>query len=404
MVADVDVTGLTKAIDGQVLTPHDPGFDEARALWNGAIDRTPMVIARCVSASEVAEAIGFARSNDLTIAVRSGGHNVAGTGTVDDGLLIDLSPMRDVRVDPGASLAVVAGGATLGDLDSATQAHGLATSMGVVSETGVAGLTLTGGMGWLRRRTGLSCDELVAAEVVTADGTIVTANEDENADLFWGLRGGGGNFGVVTSFTFRLHPVGPEVAVAFTLYPAEDAVAVYGSCDAFVAGAPEEISPLGFLGRVPADEAFPAETHGKPFAAVAAVHTGTDVARGERELQPLRELGDPLVDMSGTMPYADAQSLLDEEYPSGRRYYWKSIELSVPGARGDRTADAIGGRRTFGPVHGRHLVPGRRDEPRLVRGDRVRRPQRAHLDRRRGELGRGRDRRGQHRVGPRVHR
>jgi FAD/FMN-containing dehydrogenase len=310
---------------GQIIGPDDPGYDDARGVWNGVIDRRPAAIARCADDDDVLAALRFGREAGLTIAVRGGGHNVAGTGTVEGGLVIDLSPMRGVRVDPAGGVAVVQGGATLHDLDAATQEHGLAAPVGIVSETGVAGLTLSGGMGWHRRRHGLSCDNLVSARVVTAAGEIVDASADEHPDLFWGLRGGGGNFGIVTSFTFRVHPVGPDVAVAFVLYPAERGEDVVAGCEAWTAAAPEEVSPLAFYGRVPPVEAFPAELHGRAFAAVGAVHPVA--AEGEDLLRPLRELADPLLDLSDTLPYVAAQSLLDEDYPKGARYYWKSINL-----------------------------------------------------------------------------
>ena len=325
-MSELDLNGLAGSLAGEVITPSDGTYDEARQLWNGVTDRRPAVIARCASADDVMAAIGFARVAGLTVAVRGGGHNVAGMASVDEGLVIDLSPMRAVEVDAEAGTVRAQGGATLGDIDAATIVHGLAVPVGVVSETGIAGLTLSGGMGWLRRKYGLSCDNLISAEVVTAAGEVMTASDDEHPDLLWALRGGGGNFGVVTSFEFRAHPVSPEVAFAFALYPAEEAQVVLRSSEAAIASAPEEIAPLAFFGRVPAAEPFPEEAHGKPFVAVAAVHSGApDV--GERELRPFRELGTPLADLSDRIPYTAAQSLLDEEYPIGRRYYWKSIEL-----------------------------------------------------------------------------
>ena len=319
------IGGGWEGFEGEIVTPEDPTYDEARAIWNGVIDRRPAIIARCGSTADVVVALRSARDRGLTVAVRGGGHNVAGMGSVDGGLVIDLSPMRAVDVDPASAVARVAGGATLHDLDAATQVHGLATPVGIVSETGVAGLTLSGGMGWQRRKHGLSCDNLRSAQAVTADGQVVMASADEHADLFWGLRGGGGNFGIVTSFWFKIHPVGPDVAVAFVLYPAERAEDVFGGCDAWTAAAPEDVSPLAFFGRVPPVETFPAELHGRAFAAVGAVHP--NAPEGEDLLRPLRELAEPLLDLSSTMSYVDAQTLLDEDYPKGARYYWKSINL-----------------------------------------------------------------------------
>jgi FAD/FMN-containing dehydrogenase len=331
MVGRDDADALRRRVRGEVVSRADAGYDEARHVWNGVIDRRPSAIVRCVATDDVVEAVRFARERGLAIAVRGGGHHVAGTGTVDDGLVIDLGAMRGVRVDPDARIAVVAGGATLGDVDRATQAHGLATPLGVVSETGVGGLTLSGGIGWLRRAHGLSCDNLVAAEVVTAEGEVVRTSDDERPGLLWGLRGGGGNFGVVTSFTFALHPVGPDVALAFTLFPGARAAEVLEGCAAALDDLGEGVAPLAFLGRVPADEAFPEAIHGEPFVAVMAVHPAVAEV-GAAALAPLRSIAEPLADLSDTMPYVEAQSALDEEYPSGRRYYWKSTELADLGA------------------------------------------------------------------------
>ncbi|HEU4354047.1 MAG TPA: FAD-binding oxidoreductase [Actinomycetota bacterium] len=328
MSADRDLTGLSELLQGELILPGDPDYEGARRLWNGVFDPRPAAIARCLGASDVAKAVRFGRELGLPIAIRGGGHNVAGTGSTDGGLVLDLSTMRTVTVDPTGRTVVVEGGATLGDVDAATQTHGLAVPFGVVSETGVAGLTLSGGMGWLRRRHGLTCDNLIRAEVVTADGEVVTASEDADPDLLWGLRGGGGNFGVVSSFTFRSHPVGPNVFLCFVLYPAEHALGLLGEVRDFTAAAPDEVAPIAFLGRVPEGEAFPAEAHGRPFAAVACVHPDGP-AEGERALRPLRELGEPIVDLSDALPYVEAQRLLDEDYPTGRRYYWKSIELAA---------------------------------------------------------------------------
>jgi FAD/FMN-containing dehydrogenase len=313
---------------GELVRPGDGAYEEARLLWNGMIDKRPALIARCESVEDVVASVAFARASDLLLAVRGGGHGVAGYAACDGGLVIDLSAMNGVSVDPERRLATVGGGARLGDVDRATQEYGLAVPFGVVSATGVAGLTLSGGMGWLRRQHGLSCDNLVSAQVVTADADVVTASEDENPELLWALRGGGGNFGVVTSFEFRLHPVGPEVAVAFVLYPGDRAREALDAFRRFMESAPDEISPLCFLGHVPEADIFPAESHGARYVAFAGVHPG-DPAEGERVLQPLRDLGDPIVDLSGTMPFVEAQSLLDEDYPNGWQYYWKSIELDL---------------------------------------------------------------------------
>ena len=322
-IEDSVVEAFGARLRGELIRSGEARYEEARRVWNGMIDRRPALIVRAMSVADVIDSVNFARENDLLLAVRGGGHNVAGTGTVEGGLLVDLSPMKGIQVDPERGTVKAEGGVTIGELDKKTQAFGLATPMGVVSETGIAGLTLGGGLGWLRRKHGLSSDNLLSVDVVTADGRFLSASEEENPELFWGIRGGGGNFGVVTCFEYRLHPVGPEVMVAFTFYPADGAKEVLRSMNEYMAQAPDEVSPLAFLGRIPHDEVFPVERHGEPFVAVMALYAG-GVEEGERVLQPLRELGGPIVDFSGAMPYVEAQRLLDEDYPKGGRYYWKS--------------------------------------------------------------------------------
>ena len=318
---------LRAAFDGTVIEPADPEYDTARGLWNGMMDLHPRLIARPRSAEGVATAIRTAIKHDLPIAVRGGGHNVAGLASVEDGLVIDLCAMREIDVDPIRRSARVGGGATWGEVDAATQPFGLAAPGGVVSETGVAGLTLGGGMGWLRRRHGLSADNLIGAEVVLADGSIVWTSETERPDLLWGLRGGGGNLGIVTTFEFRLHPVGPEVAFAFTMYPISAAKAVLRGHERIVgADRNGDISTLAVLGHVPPIEDFDRALHGRAFVAILAMHAGEAVV-GMSALQPFRELAEPLVDMSGPRPYVDVQKVFDADYPSGHRYYWKSSRL-----------------------------------------------------------------------------
>jgi FAD/FMN-containing dehydrogenase len=327
---DPTIEAFKSSLRGELLKPGDIGYEEARRIWNGMIDKRPALIARCVGVADVIASVNFAREHELLMAVRGGGHNVAGTAAADGGLVIDLSPMKGIRVDLSAQTVRAEGGVTLGELDHETQAYGLATPLGVVSETGITGLTLNGGLGWLRRKYGLSSDNLVSADVVTADGRFLTASETENPDLFWGIRGGGGNFGIVTSFEYRLYPVGPEVMVCFVLYPGERAKEVLGFCDEYVAQAPEEVSPLAFLGRVPEMELFPEEWHGKPYAAILTLYAG-ELEEGARVLQPLRDLGDPIADLSSPMPYVEAQKILDEDYPNGWRYYWKSQNVNTLG-------------------------------------------------------------------------
>ena len=318
---------LEARLRGELLRAGDPGYEEARRVWNGMIDKRPALIARATSVADVINSVNFARENDLLLAVRGGGHNVAGTGTVDGGLLIDLSSMKGIKVDPERRTVRAEGGVTIGELDKETQAFGLATPLGVVSETGIAGLTLGGGLGWLRRKYALSSDNLLSVDVVTADGRFLTASEEENPELFWGIRGGGGNFGVVTCFEYRLHPVGPEVMFAFLFYPGARAREILRSLNEYVAQAPDEVSPLAFLGRVPRDEMFPEEWHGEPFVGIAAMYAG-EVEEGREVVRPLRELGDPITDFSSPMPYVEAQKVLDEDYPEGGRYYWKSVNVN----------------------------------------------------------------------------
>jgi FAD/FMN-containing dehydrogenase len=325
-VASENVDAFAAKLSGELIRPGDAGYDSAREIWNGMIVRRPALIARCASADDVAASVRFARDNDLVLAVRGGGHNVAGHALCDGGLVIDLKAMNHVEVDPEGRTVRAEGGCTLGDVDRETQRFGLAAPLGVVTATGIAGLTLSGGMGWLRRKHGLSCDNLVSAQVVVADGSIITASETENDDLFWAIRGGGGNFGVVTSFEYRLHPAGPEVSFCFVIYPASDARQVLLGCERYLGEAPEDIAPVAVLGHVPEVDEIPADAHGKPMAALLALHPG-DPGEGERVLRPLREIAQPIADLSGTMPYTDAQAALDEDYPDGWRYYWKSVNV-----------------------------------------------------------------------------
>src|SRR5918997_1480496 len=260
--ADAALTGslveeFGSRMRGELLRPGDAEYEEARLLWNGVIDKRPALIARCAGVGDVIDSVNFARENDLLLAVRGGGHNVAGNALCDGGLVIDLSPMKGIRVDPERRTARAEAGATLGDLDRETQVFGLATPLGVVTKTGIAGLTLGGGLGWLRRKHGLSSDNLVSVDVVTADGRFLTASETSNPELFWAVRGGGGNFGAVTSFEYRLHPVGPEVMFLFTFYPGEMAEDVLDSVGEYMTSAPDEVSPLVVLGRVPRADPFP---------------------------------------------------------------------------------------------------------------------------------------------------
>jgi FAD/FMN-containing dehydrogenase len=315
---------------GQLIVPQDESYDEVRQIWNGMFDKRPALIARCTSAEDVSAAVGFARHHGMVLAVRGGGHNGSGSGSCDGGVLIDLSLMRSVSVDPSARRARVGGGATWGDFDRAAQAHGLATPGGVVSATGVGGLTLSGGLGWLRGKCGLSLDNVMSVEIVTADGQVRTASERENSDLFWAIRGGGGNFGVVTTFEFELHPIGPTVMVLMPVYRAADAAMVMKRWRDFMASAPDEIGgSLVEFSTIPEDPAYPKETWNEKVMALAGVWAGP-AEEGERALQLLRALATPLLDFSGRMSYCEVQSLYDALFPKGAlRAYFKSLYMDT---------------------------------------------------------------------------
>lgn len=317
---------LAGNLAGELIRPEDESYADARRVWNGMIDLRPAAVARCTSTDDVRLAVAAAQSTGLALAVRGGGHNVAGFGTIDGGLVIDLSPMREVSVDGSTRRVRASGGATLGDLDAATQPHGLVVPAGVVSETGIAGLTLSGGLGWVRRKWGLTCDSLVGATLVTAAGDVIEVTEESDPDLLWGLRGGGGNFGVVTELVFDAYPLGPEVAFLFTLYPLELARHVLAEHERIVDAAGDEVSTIIALGHVPPLDDFPAEIHEAPYVGVLGMYAGP-AGEGEEALRPLRELGDPLVDLSGPMQFVDAQKIYDSDYPRGLRYYWKSTNL-----------------------------------------------------------------------------
>jgi FAD/FMN-containing dehydrogenase len=319
----------TAALDGfrgRLIDGDDADYDSARAVWNGAIDRRPRLIARCIGTSDVAAAVRFARDHDLEIAIRGGGHNVAGTAVCDGGIVIDLSAMRAVRTSPGERSVWVQGGALWGDIDRETQAHGLATTGGIVSHTGVAGLTLGGGLGWLMRKHGLTVDNLLAADVVTADGEVLHAAEHQHADLFWALRGGGGNFGVVTSFEFRLHPVGPTVLAGPILWDASDACEVLRCYRDFIRDAPDELGTVVRFGTAPPLRVIPESLHWRPVVMVGTCYTGL-VEDGERRLAPLRTARTPLLDLVGPASYVGFQGALDSTVAHDWNYYWKSTHL-----------------------------------------------------------------------------
>ena len=310
----VDATELAKGFRGEFVRRDDAGYDEHRAVWNGSIDRHPGLIARCAGVADVIAAVSFARENGLPVAVRSGGHSFPGHSVCDDGLVIDLSLMKGVRVDPDARTARVQAGVLLGELDRETQAFGLAVPAGIVTHTGVAGLTLGGGIGWLMRKFGLTIDQLQSVDLVTAGGDFVKASNDENADLFWGVRGAGANFGVVTSFEFRLHPVGPGVLGGVVIHPLAKAKAALSFYYEYSHSAPDELC---------ADAFFLTSPDGDPVFAISVCYIGP-MEEGERVLEPLRRFGPPLADEVGPVAYTELQAVGDVFFPAGLNYYWKS--------------------------------------------------------------------------------
>lgn len=308
---------------GELVVPGSADYDKARQVWNATIDRRPALIARCKSAADVVQAVNFGRKHALLVSVRGGGHNIAGNAVCDDGLMIDLSPMKNVKVDPKARKAAVEPGCTLADFDAAAQAHGLATPLGINSTTGVAGLTLGGGFGWLSRKHGMSVDNLVSADVVTAEGRQVHASETENADLFWGLRGGGGNFGIVTRFEFQLHAVGPNVLSGLIVFPFDQAKTVLAKFARFTETMPDELAVWMFTRKAPPLPFLPENAHGKEIIALALCYVG-DPAQGEKLIAPLRGFGRPLGEHIGVQPYTAWQQAFDGLLTPGARNYWKS--------------------------------------------------------------------------------
>jgi FAD/FMN-containing dehydrogenase len=326
LAATTDFERLRDSIRGPVIEPDDEGYDAARAIWNGAIDRRPACVARCTGVADVVAAVRFARERDLLVAVRSGGHGVGGHALCDGGLVIDLSPMKGIRVDPAARTARAQAGVLWGELDRETQLHGLATVGGIVTHTGIAGLTLGGGIGWLMRKHGATVDNLISVDLVTAEGELLTASRDENPDLFWGIRGGGGNFGVVTSFEYRLHPVGPTVLAGPIFHPLEDAREVLAFYREYIATAPDELTTIFELSVAPPAPFLPENVHGKPIVMVAACYAGAP-EDGIEVVRPLKEFGDPLVDLLEPKLYTALQSMFDPFVPHGLHRYWKSVEL-----------------------------------------------------------------------------
>jgi FAD binding domain-containing protein/berberine-like enzyme len=314
---------------GDVIRPGDDEYESARRVWNGTIDRRPGLIVRCTGAADVLAAVRFAGTHELPVAIRGGGHGIPGFGTCDGGMVIDLAGMKSVRVDPRRRIVRVEGGATWGELDRETQEFGLATTGGLISTTGIAGLTLGGGFGWLARKHGLSCDNLVSADVVTADGRLLTASEEENADLLWALRGGGGNFGVVTSFEYRLHPVGPILFGGALFYPIEQAADFLRFHAGWSVTMPEELGTSVALIVAPEAPFVPAELVGTPMIAIAIGYLG-ELEHGEAAIAALRDFGPPAIDLLGPIPYTALQAMFDGFYPHGLCSYWKTEYLAEP--------------------------------------------------------------------------
>jgi FAD/FMN-containing dehydrogenase len=317
---------LESELRGTVLFQGSPGYDEARTVWNAMIDRRPGLIVRCAGAADVIKSVQFAASHKLLVAVRGGGHNIAGNAVCDGGMVIDLSQMKSVRVDPKSQRAWVEPGVTLADLDRETQAFGLAVPTGINSTTGVAGLTLGGGFGWITRKFGLTIDNLLSADVVTADGKLVRASSKENVDLFWALRGGGGNFGVVTAFEFQLHALGPTVLAGLVVYPFDQAEKVLNDYREIVKSAPDELTCWVVMRKAPPLPFLPAEWHGREILALAMCYAG-DLEAGKKAMAELRSLGKPIADVVGPNPFSGWQAAFDPLLTPGARNYWKSHDF-----------------------------------------------------------------------------
>lgn len=325
---DKKIEELKGGFKGEILLPGDDAYESARKIWNAMIDKHPAVIARCAATSDVVRGVNFARSNGILLAVRGGGHNIAGNAMCEDGIVVDLSRMKAASVDPDRRRVTIEGGATLADLDAATQAYGLATPLGINSTTGVAGLTLGGGFGWLSRKHGMTVDNLESAEVVTAAGEVVRASATEHPDLFWALRGGGGNFGVVSRFEFRLHPVGPDVLSGLIVYSISEAKSVLQQYREFLTRAPDELSVWAILRQAPPLPFLPERVHGKGIVALALIYVG-DPKQGEPAIEPFRKFGALLGEHVGVQPYVAWQQTFDPLLTPGARNYWKSHNLST---------------------------------------------------------------------------
>jgi FAD/FMN-containing dehydrogenase len=328
---------LKGRVKGKVILPGDPGYDDARRIWNAMIDRRPAVMVQCAEAADVPKAVSFARDHELEISIRGAGHNIAGNAVCDNGMMIDFSGMRAVRVDVESRRAQVEPGATLSDVDRATQRHGLATPLGINSTTGIAGLTLGGGFGWLTRKYGMTIDNLVSVDLVTADGSPMRGSDRENTDLYWAVRGGGGNFGVVTRFEFSLHPVGPEILAGLLVFPFAQARQVFAKYREFVKSAPEDMNVWVVLRKAPPLPFLPAGVHGREIVVLAVFYAGNDPG-GQKLIEPLRRFGDALGEHIGAQPYTQWQQAFDPLLTPGARNYWKSHNFTDIS---DGTIDAI---------------------------------------------------------------
>ena len=315
-ISDAIIQEFKTALSGQLMLPEHPSYNEARKVWNAMIDRRPALIVRCAGTADVIKSVKFARANNLLVSVRAGGHNVGGKAVCDNGIMIDLSLMKGIWVDPSRQIALAQPGMRLGEFDRETQAFGLATTLGIISNTGIAGLTLGGGVGWLARKYGLACDNLLSVDIVTADGQFLKANDKENEDLFWGVRGGGGNFGIVTSFEYKLHRVGPQVLAGMVLHPFEKAREALKFYRDYSTSIPDDMNTVCALLTSP---------EGHPVVAIVVCYHGPSIDAGKQKLRPLREFGPPIADLISPMSYVEAQSILDLAVPpSGLRSYWKS--------------------------------------------------------------------------------
>jgi FAD/FMN-containing dehydrogenase len=318
---------LERSFQGELLSRASPEYDEHRAVWNGSIDRSPALIARCAGAGDVVSALRFARRTRLPVAVRGGGHSFPGHSVCDDGLVIDLRPMDGIEVDPEGRTVRAQAGVLLGELDAATQAHGLAVPAGIVTHTGLAGLTLGGGIGWLMRKHGLTIDQLLSVRLITAEGEAVVASEESNPDLFWGVRGGGGNFGVVTEFEFRLNPVGPTVLAGPVFWPMADSPNLLRFYRDWIAEAPDELMTIVVYRKAPPLDFVPSELHGKPVVSVVCCYAGS-LEEGERVIAPLKAFGSPVLDLCEPKPYIEHQATFDPSFRHGRWYYMRACDVA----------------------------------------------------------------------------